>query len=276
MTNFGREFSHSRFDGGALVTGDQENYVIDCLTQRAKELGLTGEIKWQKTTPSTFERYMELMDTVFELIAAGRIKIRIFFTQSAREAVGLTKEQTQNEFFLLYYQFIKHAFGLSYSNPDPREAIHLQIAFDKLPNNRGHREDFKRYIIGLQRLPEFRRANIMMSEQDFMEVDSKKHIILQCMDVIMGSMNFRLNNLHLVKAPETNRRGKRTIAKEKLYKHINKRICELRPHFNIGITTGDDGAPANRWHQGYRHWNFVPSNHEYREERTKRHNLKKE
>jgi hypothetical protein len=47
-----------------------------------------------------------------------------------------------------------------------------------------------------------------------------------------------------------------TLAKLRIYKHINKRIREIYPGFNIGITTGHQGDKANRWHHRYRHWNF--------------------
>ena len=39
---------------------------------------------------------------------------------------------------------------------------------------------------------------------------------MQCLDIVLGAMAFRLNDMHKEKRPDTNRRGKRTIAKEKL------------------------------------------------------------
>ena len=72
-------------------------------------------------------------------------------------------------------------------------------------------------------------------------------------------MQFRLNDKHLEKPPGANQRGKRTIAKEKLYKHINKRIREIYPNFNVGVNTSDRGEVTNRWKDPYRHWIFKPS-----------------
>ena len=69
-------------------------------------------------------------------------------------------------------------------------------------------------------------------------------------------MQFRLNDKHLDKPPGSNLRGRRTIAKERVYKAISARIRGLRPNFNIGIDTGLDGEKANRWHHPYRHWLF--------------------
>ncbi|BCJ87503.1 hypothetical protein skT53_24880 [Effusibacillus dendaii] len=63
--------------------------------------------------------------------------------------------------------------------------------------------------------------------------------------------------------------GKRTIAKEKLYKHINKRIREIYPNFNIGISAGTKNI-HDRWLHPYRHWLFVPSQHKIAPEYTKK------
>ena len=57
------------------------------------------------------------------------------------------------------------------------------------------------------------------------------------------------------------------IAKEKLYKLIHQRACGMKPHFNIGITTG--GGQASRWELRYGHWKFVPKKHEYEGAKTK-------
>ena len=57
------------------------------------------------------------------------------------------------------------------------------------------------------------------------------------------------------------------IAKEKLYKHINKKIREIRPNFNIGISTGIDGDRQNRFIHAYRHWLFIPSSSRYYDEK---------
>ena len=67
--------------------------------------------------------------------------------------------------------------------------------------------------------------------------------------------------------PEGQRtRGKRTIAKEKLYKVINAEIRAIYPNFNIGTTTGAANGASDRWVHPYRHWRFMPRNHAVRPE----------
>lgn len=77
---------------------------------------------------------------------------------------------------------------------------------------------FKGYIYALNDF--FCINNVHIYNEDIAEVDSKNHVILQCMDVILGAMNFKLNNMDKEKIPGSYKRGKRTIAKEKLYKNI--------------------------------------------------------
>ena len=63
-------------------------------------------------------------------------------------------------------------------------------------------------------------------------------------------MNFRLNGKHKLKPTGKKRRGARTIAKEKLYKHILLRI-RCKANFNPGISTGVDGDLRNRFLMPY-------------------------
>ena len=91
--------------------------------------------------------------------------------------------------------------------------------------------------------------------------------------MVLGAICFRLNDKHLAKPKDSRVRGSRTVAKEKLYRHIQMRIGELRPNFNIGITTG--GGRESRWTLPYCHWKFTPRQHTYDPAKTKRGRNKK-
>ncbi len=174
-----------------------------------------------------------------------------------------------NTFTQLYYQFFKHAFGLQYSNPDPKTEVSLRLYFDELPINPSQKQEFKRFIVDLGRNADFSKANLLIRPEDIAEVKSHEHIILQCMDIILGAMYFRLNDLHKEKPEGSFRRGKRTIAKEQLYKFINHRIRTIYPGFNVGISTGVS-YPSDRWEHSYRHWEFIPKQHKIRAEYAKK------
>lgn len=62
------------------------------------------------------------------------------------------------------------------------------------------------------------------------------------------------------KTPDSNRRGKKTIAKEKIYKNILRNNKTIYPNFNIGVSTSSRGGFVNYWKDTYRHWCFNSKN----------------
>ncbi|HLO59408.1 MAG TPA: DUF3800 domain-containing protein [Bacteroidales bacterium] len=249
----GRYFSD--FYGGALVRSLDYFDITRRLNEKKFSLNLKNEIKWTKVTENYLEKYEKMMKLFFDFIRKDKIKIRIMFRQNALVPAKLSDDQIDKGFQLLYYQFIKHAFGLTYTSND--EETFLRLYFDKLPDTKIKNEQFLNYIYALQSLPQFQGANIKIRREDITEVDSHDHVILQCMDIILGSMAFRLNDFHKVKLEGKLQRGKRTIAKEKLYKFILNEIRTIYPGFNIGITTSK--SPREKiWTLSYRHWSFVP------------------
>lgn len=251
---------YGNFYGGALVRSQDIMNVVEILEKKKNELNLHKEIKWQRVTLNYVEKYIGLMDAFFDFIQEDKIKMRIMFTQNYRQPINLTPEQRAKEYQMLYYQFFKHAFGLRYSNPLCLNEIYLRIYFDELPVAPKDASEFKEYIERLQNTKEFFNANLKIRKEDVTEVKSDQHVILQCMDVVLGSMYFRLNNLHKVIPEGQRKRGKRTLAKEMVYKHINKRIRQIYPNFNIGVSTGTREY-EDRWKHPYRHWLFIPTEH---------------
>lgn len=266
-TKRGQYFSN--FYGGALVRSQDLQLVRSSLRTMMASLNLTGEVKWSKVSAAYLNKYMKLMDCFFSFVRGGRVKVRIMFTQNANVPTSLSERHAEDEYFLLYYQFIKHAFGLPYSN-DTGRPIQCRLYLDRLPDTREKVAVFRGYLCGLSKAPDFRRALIQFPPEQIAEVRSHDHVILQCLDVVLGSMQFRLNDKHKSKPPGSRVRGNKTIAKEKLYRHINRCIRALYPNFNIGISTGTRNGPKDRWFDPYRHWLFRPREHDRDDSRTKR------
>ena len=107
----GRHFSN--FYGGALVSSEHIEEVRTVLAAKKQALNLFGEVKWSKITVNYHKKYIDLIDCFFDLVAAGKVKIRIMFTQNIfRARRGLSRNQIDNQYTILYYYFIRHAFGL--------------------------------------------------------------------------------------------------------------------------------------------------------------------
>lgn len=260
----GRYFSN--FYGGVLVRSRDVDRVRGLLDAKKTELHCFGEVKWERVTSNYLEKYQSLINTFFDLVQQDIVKVRIMFTQNAIVPEGLTAEQRANEFQLLYYQFIKHAFGLKYSN-ETGLPIRLRLYLDRIPDTQEKVAIFKGYLAGLNQSIDFQQAQIRIREEQIAEVDSSDHSILQCLDIVLGSMQFRLNDMHRETLPHSRRRGRRTVAKANMYQTISTRIRQIYPNFNIGITTGISGSRANRWLHPYRHWCFRPR--EFRRDNTR-------
>ncbi len=258
----------SNFYGGALINYTELQKVSDKLNAKKKELGLYQEVKWTKVTEQYLDKYLELMDYFFEFVKSNKIKIRIMFRQNAQVPQNLSREHEEKEYFLLYYQFIKHAFGIDYCNPKEQAQVTLKLYFDKLPDTKKKNKEFKGYIYALNDF--FCIHNVHIYNEDIAEIDSKNHVILQCMDIILGAMNFKLNNMDKEKASGSRLRGKRTIAKEKLYKNILRNIKIIYPNFNIGVSTSSRGDFTNYWKDSYRHWCFKSKNSVFDSSLTKK------
>lgn len=249
---------YSNFYGGVLVGTSQYQRIMNRLDALKVDLNLYGEVKWEKVSQNYLVKYQSLMECFFEEISAGNLRLRIMFRQNAYRSQGLTQDHIQDTYFKLYYQFIKHAFGLQHIESG-ENGTRLRLYFDQFPDTKEKAEQFKGYLMGLGKSSGFQNAKIILTPDNITEVKSHDHVILQCLDVVLGAMTFRLNEKHK-KIPGTKKRGRRTIAKEALYKKILHLIRDIYPNFNIGISTSCHGDITNRWKCPYMHWAFVPQN----------------
>lgn len=258
---------YSNFYGGILVTSRHYREVMDRMQSTVTVVGINDEIKWQKVNEYHYEKYLRVVDESFDLAKEDKLKIRIFFRHNQFTASRLTAEEKKADYQMLYYQFIKFAFGLPYA--DEGELDSMTLFLDAIPLRQDERDEFLSHIRGMANDSVLKRKGLKISDDGIVEVDSKKHLPLQFMDVILGAMCFKLNEKDKLKAEGENKVGKRTLIKLKLYKHINARIREIYPNFNIGVTTPIRES-SDSWTQVYRHWSFIPKYHTRDSSRTKR------
>jgi hypothetical protein len=264
---------YSNFYGGALIRASEREAIEGLLSEAAKDI--TGEAKWTKITELDEKAYIAFAAQFLELVADGFIKMRVMFTQNIHNTDHVDEYEADAKYFKLYYQFIKHAFGLMYCNEDRQNVNHITIYLDDAPDTKAKLDNFKSYIASLTVLPDFFESNIRISRDDVTEVDSKQHLILQAVDVVVGAIQFRLNEHHKAIQKGKKRRGKRTRAKERVYRAINKRLREIYSGFNIGVTTGQPDGNISRWRQQYRHWCFKPYQSVMDRTRGKKHRRKR-
>lgn len=232
-------------------------------TSKKAELNLGSELKWQKVTAEYLQKYKDFCTYYFSFVRTGRLKVRVMYSQNVHRPIGLTDERREREYFLLYYQFIKHAFGMKYCNPNDLDRVFFSIMPDQIPDKEEKIERFRNFVCQIPHRKDMRARNVFIPRDQIVDVDSKRHVILQGLDIILGAMSAKLNFKLKEKPAGHARRGKRTIAKEKLYKHINSEIRSIYPGFNVGISTGRPNGQSDLWAHQYRHWRFIPRNFVY-------------
>ncbi|MFO3006925.1 hypothetical protein SCO86_01720, partial [Legionella pneumophila serogroup 1] len=199
--------------------------------------------------------YSKFINCIFQQVELGIIKLRVMFRHNRYLVRELTTEQKRNNFLLLYYQFLKHSFGLEYFNPENKVSVNYRL--DNIAQDPKRIDKFKYFIEFFNN----RHDKLNFELGNIIEVCSKDHIILQSIDLILGAVQSKLNDQF-----KGNGRGKvrpdRTIYKEKLYKEIYNHINKTHPSFNTGTTTGFRGSASNKFHHNYRHWNFHRRNAE--------------
>lgn len=134
----GRYFSN--FYGGALIASDRIDLLRERISEAKRKLNLNNEVKWQRVTEPYLNKYIELMDIFFDSVEAGDIKVRIMFSQNMYAAKNLTQEQIKQGYFILYYQFIKHAFGFLH-HPVGQEQTRIRLLLDQLPDTQKKPKD---------------------------------------------------------------------------------------------------------------------------------------
>ncbi|SFJ11741.1 DUF3800 domain-containing protein [Jannaschia pohangensis] len=253
----------SNFFGGVLMKAEDREDIEALLAAKKIELNLNREIKWEKVTKNYLEKYKEFITYYFTFVATSRLRIRVMFTQNMHVPKGLSREQMDEQYLRLYYQFYKHAFGIKYSNPNSLDRVYFHIFPDQLPESQAKIDAFKTRVSNIPNSYDMRGSNLNIPRRHITDIDSSQHAILQGLDIILGAMCAQLNGKLYAKPDGAKRRGKRTIAKEKLYRHINAEIQAITPRlFNVGTNTGSPNGPQDRWSDPYRHWLFKPSDHD--------------
>lgn len=245
------------FFGGCILPATKQRAIEDALNLKKQQLNLNAEVKWTKVTENYLEKYIELIHLFFDFVRAQDIHIRIMFRKTEDQYERNATPIKDERYFKLYYQFLKHSFGFTTSKSITGE-YYVHFLMDELPDHTERANAFKDYLCALPMAPGMGDTGLHIRMRDIGEVHSHDHVILQCIDVVLGAMYFRLNQLHKEKVEGTHRRGKRTIAKEKLYKAIHAEIETIHPYFNIGVSTGFRGCSHPHWESVYEHWRFVP------------------
>lgn len=237
----------SYFYGGAIVEESKYDVVGDAINKQKKELGL-HEVKRTKITEKNCDDYIKVMKTFFDFVSNGDVKIRVMFAPN--NELQRLKKYENHSYTKFYYTFIINAFGIFFAEKN----LNLRLILDDLPDTKGQCDIFKKCLINKIKHNKqdmvAKRPNVndvVLSSHRISEVDSKDHPILQCVDVIVGLVEFALNQTE-----EEIQKSKRAQARQKVLGYVLSRICQIHPDFNIS-----QGIPKlfnkTAWDKKYMH-----------------------
>ncbi len=248
-----------RFYGGAMVASTERQQVENELLALKAKLGLQGEIKWSQVRPFNWERVAVVLDRFFDFVEGGVVKLRyMWLDQMFQDPAALNDFHREYGYYILYYFFVVFGFGLPWH--DEKEPVNVVFFPDTLPDQPEKRKSFRQFLYrchAAHRHDDLSRFRFV----EVGDVNSKNHVILQCVDVIIGAAGFRLNQHHVAKQ-KNGKRAEATKIKEKLYDHIRKRLAQIDMgergtlSFAVGVNTGKNGDVANRWRHKFRQWDF--------------------
>ena len=182
----GRKFSY--FYGGCIINENLYENINNELSSYKEYLGL-HEIKREKITQLNVGRYKKVIEQFFRYVRAGDIKVRIMY--SPNNELNQYPHGQDYLYTKLYYIFIKRAFSVFYSGED----INLKIFFDELPESLKISTSFKRHLVsGIVNVPKNALNKVSLYKNNIFEVDSREHAVLQCIDVILGTIEFYINS----------------------------------------------------------------------------------
>jgi len=225
-----------------------------CLDGVAKEQAISREVKWQNVDSKHAEAFSGFMNAFFDELAGNYFRVRVLFLD--RYLKSSRREGKRTEYFKLYYHFITRAFGWQYAPFTKGEKVYLRLFLDKLPDQGETKETFKQFLSKIPETERFQNVRLVIPPDGISEIDSRKHRIAQAIDVIIGALGFRMNDFHKAKSCGK-MRGKRTRAKEKVYKVIQERLRDFGVK-NIGINTGLYGNWQRLWTDPIRLWRLKP------------------
>lgn len=216
------------------------------------------EVKWGRLKPPTLGLYKELVDCCATHIERHSVRYRQMFADRAyvptypRSGEARTALDVQ---FRLWYQFIKHAFGLRYLPQGPHEIL---VRIDE-HSSQVHQDALASF--GEDMAKTFDRRDLALQ---FAFVKSSKSLPLQVCDVLMGAAGSYGNKQHDRREPGQKGMTHRQKLRLDLCEHIHECLRGINNRtrgtqaFNWHETTGFDGDRENMLKHCLRIWKFRP------------------
>lgn len=218
---------YSYFYGGAIIKESEYDDISQILNIYKSNFGL-HELKRTKISKCNINEYIKVIDLFFTYVLSGKIKVRIMYAPN--DQLNKLPQGQDDAYNKLYYTFLKAGFSLF----NAKENIMLRLLLDELPEEPIKRKTLKNCIVrNFNDISKNNYNKVLIYKNRIQEANSKTHPILQCVDVIVGTIEFYLNNKN---EEILSTKGQMKL---KIFNHIyNNYIKPLNPNFDFNQSTG--------------------------------------
>ncbi len=252
-TKHGKLYSY--FLGGAMILERDYQEINDEL-YRLKHLLVLKELKRNYIDITNADKYIKVLQLFFDYIKKGKVKVRVFFSDNKLLSKRI-KEKGDLTFNKFYYFLLKFGFNIKSSPTN----IDLRIMFDMLPDKESTNDKFKKHLVDKLNIPakEQNDSFVSLKMEDISEVDSKKHMVLQCVDVIIGLMDYFCNDFISEHYITSKKEKGRYLVLNYILSNINTLTNNIEGTFDIFKTT-PGLLGRNGWAMKYAHYMYKPTN----------------
>ncbi len=249
------------FLGGIFGTQPDLDKLDTDLRQIIGKYGINGEVKWSKISEQNIDCYIDLVNCFMAHVNQGRVKYRQTFLDRSYKwlprhgEIPLTELEVQ---FRIYYQFLKHSFGLRYLPNPTGSLVKILIHLDDHSSN-SEKEGLRRFASNLPAQLDRPELDVQVSF-----LNSAKNMRLQICDLMMGAAGSHGNKMRLRRKPGKRGQTPKQRVRDRFCRHVYNMLRQQDAAergsraFNWFETTGHDGDIANRFHHAVRIWKFEP------------------
>jgi len=256
------------FYGGAFGLESDIDRLETALRLVRTVRGFAGEVKWANLSAENVSYYNDLLDIFFDHLVNHDLHYRQFFISREHVAVpdheGAAADTLLDVQFKLYYQFLKHSFGLQHlpaaTAAEPHQVL---LRLDEHSSSK-HKTRLKNFVEGLH-------GHLTPTRDDLSirvtYVQSQSLMRLQLCDLLMGAAGSYGNRKHEFRA--LGQRGMKPMQRlrfelaTRIYKDLRGISCSERGTgaFNWFESTGRSSPSANLTDK-VRIWKFLPTRYQ--------------
>lgn len=171
--------------GGLIVNSEGAPSIRREFVSTCARLKISGEVKWNRTKKGNHEKYREIVDLFFRLLAAGHMHFHCLIVDFQRFDHDLREDGGHNESLKrMYYQLILHRLCKKYGDNS------LLYAFPDKAKELSGLDDLK---VGLnsQSKTIFKHTGDRLKAIELR--DSEREPLLQLNDIVLGAICYQKN-----------------------------------------------------------------------------------